>query len=1049
MTSNTRLSILKPGKSSKHREPLQDVSQMFPNNDEEETTTTDNHKRRVSFACVNKVKEFEKEAECTTLHQTPAYDERFSISSDSYQSSISEHHNKSTFLSFGDTSKILSRSKGNAENIDVVELGLHNVSRGAPSPGKMSAGEASMDITSVIMRGEYTDFESSTETYSPLNLTKGRPSMQFIDKSDISGDKDILDSSSMETTEALPCLMTETIVTDFESFNETSDVSDVSVVEMEIDEEKSSRLSMMPEKVLHIRESTTYVTEKNIRVSIDNRSTIRNDSAMSLENDIIRKNISNRSTIRNDSAMSLENDIIRKDISNRSTIRNDSAMSLENDIIRKDISDVEITVDQKKNSRRSMVPEKVLHVRKSTTFVVEKDIQYSVEAFDDEKHSPEKSTVEVDLEISQEDEMTRKDISDVEMGIDEEEESRPSMAPEKVLQVRGNATYVQDEDIQHPIKELVDVENSPKEPIETEPEISRRSEIITKDDSVVEEVIDEQKDNRPSTIPENVLENTNLVPEKDIPVSVDVSYNNENAPETLDVEADLEISQKIESISKDVSDIEMKIDEQMNCSSSIAQEEISQVCKNITLGPEEGVKFSVDEISGIASPPKISVPETDLEISQQIETIQTDISMIEIETNEEKSVCAAVLPENILPACENTDSVPEKDITTIDAFSDAEKSPVRLNIENEPEICQKNESIQKEDSVIEMEINERKSCLLSTMPEKVLQIGESITLAAEKDIQSSFENPSKRRSTEIDCEITQKSKMFRKDVPEVQTAVEEEKNHPQSTVQEKIPQIRESIALISEREIQMSDDTFGDIRNSPKRPNTITDLEISRNNEIVRNQVEKTLQSGEIPYWNVVSMTDSKWDFEALWSRLHLIVMLPKNETKYSAKLSFVKKGSGIGDEILKIAIAPIIRKYRKKMDELCGRVEDVIIFMKMTLPHIKFAENFANDFSKVVEYESISLDNGFASFAVAHFERNFDKNILATITVDMRNIEEFSDSSIQVKQKVGNLDEVHVRKIFFKARGDFNFFSKFVKELNRELDKQEVRSSRRALLKS
>lgn len=87
------------------------MSQLIPNNEEEETTTTDNHKRRVSFAAVNKVKyvkqmkiieymeyfltneffrEFETGAECTTLHQTPAYDERFSMSSDSYQSSMSE-----------------------------------------------------------------------------------------------------------------------------------------------------------------------------------------------------------------------------------------------------------------------------------------------------------------------------------------------------------------------------------------------------------------------------------------------------------------------------------------------------------------------------------------------------------------------------------------------------------------------------------------------------------------------------------------------------------------------------------------------------------------------------------------------------------------------------------------------------------------------------------------------------------------------------------------------------------------------------------------------
>lgn len=61
----------------------------------------------------------------------------------------------------------------------------------------------------------------------------------------------------------------------------------------------------------------------------------------------------------------------------------------------------------------------------------------------------------------------------------------------------------------------------------------------------------------------------------------------------------------------------------------------------------------------------------------------------------------------------------------------------------------------------------------------------------------------------------------------------------------------------------------------------------------------------------------------------------------------------------MKVAIAPIIRKYRKKMDELCGKVEDVAIFMKLTLSSINFAERFAEDFSDIMEFESISLDNG------------------------------------------------------------------------------------------
>lgn len=103
----------------------------------------------------------------------------------------------------------ISKHKVNDENVEVIQVDLFNVSRGAPSPGKMSAGDSSMDMTNMIAPHEITEYESEIENCYPLNLTKnvqlGSESQHF--------DEDILESSSMETTEALPCLITETMRT--------------------------------------------------------------------------------------------------------------------------------------------------------------------------------------------------------------------------------------------------------------------------------------------------------------------------------------------------------------------------------------------------------------------------------------------------------------------------------------------------------------------------------------------------------------------------------------------------------------------------------------------------------------------------------------------------------------------------------------------------------------------------------------------------------------------------------------------------------------------
>lgn len=194
--------------------------------------------------------------------------------------------------------------------------------------------------------------------------------------------------------------------------------------------------------------------------------------------------------------------------------------------------------------------------------------------------------------------------------------------------------------------------------------------------------------------------------------------------------------------------------------------------------------------------------------------------------------------------------------------------------------------------------------------------------------------------------------------------------------------------------------------------------------------------SEEIPYWKILYMLGTKWEFITLWNSLHLTILLPSFGSPFKSKLSFSKED----DRILNIAISPIIRDYADKMDHLCGNIGSLISFMKMISPRIEFAKNFAEDFSDIVDYEDISLDNGFASFTATHCcEDDFNKNIIAIVRVDMNNIDKFTETSIQVQQRLGYLDPLFVREIFFGAIGDFDFFSKFVRELNYKLDNMET----------
>lgn len=382
-------------------------------------------------------------------------------------------------------------SKINDENINIVEV-LHNVSKGAPSPGKMSAGDSSMDITSVIVRDEheYIDYDSNSETYYPLNLTKSRQSTQPIGRPEDTGDKDILETSSMETTEALPCFMTETIVTDFESFNQTMDVS---VEEIGVEEENNYRLSMNtttgPEKIFHLRESTALVSEKDIRFTVDAFGQVKDTRVQ--ENIFVEKQVVSVPTVESsameeDTSLNFQNRIVDKEnlmMSGNTGIEDGSNSQLEETEIVEREMDISLS--------KSFIPAKetFCFVSNITEEITEKDIQCTDGAIENQ----EKDTMPSET-INHEE----KHIETVENIIAEEQnshlaenvEKEDNLLPEKnvTIEMEKNPPLVESilEDEKHSQVESIIIDENEPQAIETSI-IEERTQLQKVENSIVEE----------------------------------------------------------------------------------------------------------------------------------------------------------------------------------------------------------------------------------------------------------------------------------------------------------------------------------------------------------------------------------------------------------------------------------------------------------------------------------------------------------------------------------------------------------------------------------